>query len=102
MAFNAKERLTHYTALLTKEGGPNADDLLALHDMLQEDLTGRETAELTGEQSLTEIDRLRDVNHRLFLRVTGGPDTQEVESTGLSGEEQSELAFNALIEKGVL
>ncbi len=102
MAFKAKDRLTQYTALLTKEGGLSAEDLLTLNDMISEDLTGRETADSQVDQLNATNQSLRDTNHKLFLRVTGGTSPTEVEGPELSPEEQSEAAFNNLIKEGLL
>lgn len=102
MAFIAKERLTLYNQLLTKDGGLTAEDLLTINDMITEDLTGREVAEATADKLTSDNQGLRDTNHKLFLRVTGGTSPTQVEGPELSPEEQAEGAFNKLIQEGVL
>ncbi len=102
MAFKAAERIGAYTAILTKKDPLTAEDLLSLNDMINEDLNAREASESLSDQRASEINSLRDTNHKLFLRVTGGPSPTQVEAPDVNPEASAEAAFNELIKKGVL
>ena len=102
MAFSAKDRLSAYTAILTQQEPLTPEQLLSLNDMINEDLTGREVAENRQADLEASNQSLRDTNHKLFLRVTGGQSPTEVEGPELSEDEQAEDAFNKLIKEGVL
>ena len=62
-----------------------------------------ELKQIGRADKLTEDNqRLRDTNHQLFTRVTGGSSPSVVEGPEISPEESAEDAFNQLIKDGML
>lgn len=99
--FNKESRLEEYRTLLTKEGGPTAEDLLTLNDLINQDLTTAEEYAAQATRITAENSELRDTNHKLFLRVTGG-EQQEQDSREVTSRDDAAKLFAEMIEKGEL
>ena len=102
MAFDSKTRLAAYSAILTKPDGINPEDLLNLNDMITSDLGAYEAESAEKDKLTTDNQSLRDTNHKLFLKVTGGQPATTVETPVLSPDESALDAFQQLIKDGVL